>query len=266
VSRGAGPRPSGEIRVYRLGDYGLIDVAGAPPDGQLQRALLSEWAMSAAGVIVRLNGHLSLDDRIVRSIVADAAALVRTWPGTPVGLIIERCAVRDLVARDPRCSHLILGADLGQIWHGMWSQGGKSNITLELPSTVHAPRTARGVVVRACLDWHLPTLVGPAARLTGGLVGRSITQGADKIYLTVSQHESRVRVLVRDDVPAASADQQTTIDDVFGVQFAASDPAGFAGSFREFALDGKHVRWAVTRDRQSAWTLDANLDASRHLA
>jgi hypothetical protein len=243
---------SSEIRIYRLGDYGLIDLVGAPPDSlQLRRALLWEWSVSAAGVIVRVNDHAPPDDRTVRAIVADAATLVRAWPGTPIGLITDRPDVCDLVARDPRGRHLVLGADLGELWHGMWSRGGKANITVELPSTRQAPHTARGIVTRACLDWHLNALVGPATVLVSGLVARSVIQGAEDIHLTVSRYNSRVRILARDDVPAAT-DQPTTVDDVFDTQFAAAGSAASIGSFREFAVDRHHVRWAVTRDHQSA--------------
>ena len=254
-----------EIRVYRLGDYGLVDLVGAPPDCQLlRRALLWEWSTSAAGVIVRINGDPSPDDLTVQAIALDAAALVRTWPGTPVGFVIERSAVRNLVAQGPGASHVVLGADLGEIWHGMWSRGARSDITVALRSTKQAPSLARSIVARACLDWHLNTLVGPAARLTGGLVARSVIQGAEDIHLTVSRYQSRVRVLTPHDVPVAAKNGAKSIDEVFEAQFDPSDPAGPGGLFGEFALNGHQVRWAVTRESQSVWAGDA--DASRHPA
>jgi hypothetical protein len=254
-----------ELRVYRLGDYGLIDLVGAPPDGQqLRRALLWEWSTSAAGVIVRINSDTSPDDMTVQAIAIDAAALVRTWPGTPVGFVIERSGTRSLVAKGPGASHVVLGADLGEIWHGMWSRGARSDITVALRSTRQAPILARSIVTRACLDWHLNTLVGPAARLTGGLVARSVIQGAEDIHLTVSRYQSRVRVLTRHDVPAAAKNGAQTINEVFDAQFDPSDAAGSRALFGEFALEGHQVRWAVTRESQSVWAGDA--DAFRHPA
>lgn len=263
------PRADSKIRIYRLGDYGLVDLVGRPSDRQqLRRVLMREWATSAAGVILRINDHPSTDDETVRAVLADAAALVRTWAGTPVGLIIERSDLRELVARDQLCSHLILGGDLGDIWHGMWTQGGNANISVELPPTVHAPRVARSVVARACLDWHLNRLVGPATLLTSGLVARSVVQGAADIHLTVSRYQSWVRVLTWDSVPGMANDQSTPVDLVFDVQPAAADPIGpSAAWFTELILDGHHLRWTVARDRQSAWDRNEDTDdALRHLA
>lgn len=241
-----------EIRPFRLADYGLIDVGGAPGYHEVQRALLWEWSASPAGVIIWVNADEPPDDRTVRAITTDAAALVRTWPGTPIGLISESRELRQRVARDPQGLHLVIGTTLTEIWDGMWSRGGKANLTIELPPALQAPGTARDLVVQACSDWNLNTLAEPAALLAGDLVARSVTQGAQDIYFTVSRHHSRIRILTRDDVPSTAADESKTIDDVLGTQVTTRALSGLAESGGEFALDGHHVRWAVARDPQVA--------------
>jgi hypothetical protein len=246
----AGQRAAGsQIQTFRLGDYGLIDVAGAPPCHRLlQRALLSEWSTSSAGLIIQVDTDPPLDDQTVLALTTDAAALVQVWPGTPIGLISPSRKLRDLVTQHPQGHRLATGTSLTDIWGGLWSVGGKWTFTIELPPTVQAPRTARDIVVRACADWDLDQLADPAAQLTGDLVARSVIQGAHDIHFTVSRHQSRIRILARDDVPSTVDDELKTIDDVFGVSFAPKPLAALADSLGEFALEGHHVRWAVTHD------------------
>lgn len=236
-----------QIQTFRLGDYGLIDVAGAPPCHRaLQRALLSEWSTSSAGVIIQIHTDPPLDDQTVLALTTDAAALVQAWPGTPIGVISPSRELRDLVTQHPQGHHLATGTSLTDIWGGLWSLGGKWTFTIELPPTVRAPGTARDIAVRACADWGLDPLADSAAQLTGDLVGRSVIEGAHDIHFTVSRHQSRI--LARDDVPCTVDDEPRTIDDVFGLSLATPTLAGLADSLGEFALDGHHVRWAVTRD------------------
>jgi hypothetical protein len=242
-----------DIRSFRLGDYGLIEVIGARPRYQeVRKALLWEWAASPAGVIIRIDSDEPVDDRVVRGLVADAGTLVRTWPGTPIGLITPNRELCEGIAQDPHGAHLVVSTNLREVWDGMWSRGGKANITIELPPSVQAPRTARDFVVRACRDWNLDTLVDPAALLTGDLVGRSVVQGAQDIHFTVSRHGSRVRVLARDDVAATTADGARIPDDVLGSPFMTPALSRLADSTGEFALDAHHVRWAVTHDPRAA--------------
>jgi hypothetical protein len=241
-----------EIRTFRLADYGLIDVCGAAPrDHEVQRALLWEWSTSPAGVLVRVNTERPPGERTVRAITAAAAELVQQWPGTPIGFISDSQELRELVAQDPQGHHLVIATTLSEVWDGMWSRGGKANLTIELPPSVQAPRTARDVVVRACADWDLDTLATPAALLTGDLVARSVIQGAQDIRFTVSRHNSRIRVLARDDVPSTAADAARSLDAVFGLPFAPPALSEPADSFGEFALDGHHVRWGVVREPSS---------------
>jgi hypothetical protein len=213
---------------------------------------LWEWSTSPAGVIIWVNTDESPDERTVRTIAADAAALVQQWPGTPIGLISDRPDVRELLSQDPQADHLVIATTLTEIWDGMWSRGGKANITVELPPTVNAPRTARDVVVQACADWDLDTLAAPAALLTGDLVARSVDQGAQDIRFTVSRHESRVRVMACDDVPSPAAHESRPLHEVFGRPPAIPALSGLADSIGELALDGHHVRWAVTHHPQAA--------------
>lgn len=253
-AEGAGPTtPGGEIRAFRLGDYGLIDVTGASPRHlEVRRALLWEWSVSPAGVIIRLDTDEPPDDRTVGAITADATALVHAWPGTPIGLISDRREVRELVAQHPHGRDLTVGTTLTEIWEGMWSPGGKGNFTIELPPTVQAPRTARDFVARACADWNLNPLASPAALLSGDLVARSEVQGATDIHFTVSRHQSRIRVLVRDDVCSTGADESQTGADALCARFATAALTCIADSLGEFALAEHHVRWAVTHASQSA--------------
>jgi hypothetical protein len=242
-----------EIRTFRLGDYGLIDVGGSPPSCEdVRRALLGEWSTSPAGVIIRLDTDEPPDDGTVGAIAADASALVERWAGTPIGLLSERWDLRASAAGAPRRGSVVIGASLTEIWGGLWSRGGKTNFTVELPPTEQAPRTARDIVVRACVDWELEALSDRTALLTGDLVARSVVQGAHDIHFTVSRHQDRIRVLARDDVPSRPADEPRTIDDVFGMELATPALSGLADSLGEFAFDGHHVRWAVTREHQAA--------------
>ena len=242
-----------EIRTFRLGDYGLIDVGGAPPRCQdVRRALLGEWSTSPAGVIIRLDTDQRPSDVMVGAIVADASALVGQWAGTPIGLLSERWDLRESAATVAARGEVVVGASLTEIWGGLWSRGGKSNVTIELPPSVQAPRTARDIVLRACTDWELDGVAARAASLTGHLVARSLIQGAHDIHFTVSRYQDRIRLLARDDVPSAAGDDHLTIDDVLGVQLAPPALGQLADSLGEFALDGHHVRWAVTRERQAA--------------
>lgn len=237
------------IQTFHLGDYGLIDVVGAPPSHRvLQRALLSEWSTSSAGVILQIDTHPPLDDQTVLALTADAAALVQAWPGTPIGFISPRRELRTLVARHPQGHHVATGTDLTDIWGGLWSLGGKWGFTIELPPTGQAPRTARDIVVRACADWDLDPVAESAAQLTNDLVARSVRQGARDIHFTVSRHQSRIRIVARDDVPSTLDDELMTIDDAFGLSLAPPTLTSLADSLGEFTLDGHHVRWAVTRD------------------
>lgn len=240
---------SSAIRPFRLGDYGLLDLYGPLGVRTVQRALLAEWSRSPAGVILRVDPDAPLEDETVGMIAAAAAALVRTWPGTPMGLISESSRVRDLLAQQPHGDDLVIASTLPEVWDGLWARGGKADIALELPPTAQALTTARDVVVRACLDWHLAVLAAPAALLTGDLVARSLTQGAQDIHFTVSRHGSRVRVLARDDVPSTPEDELRTIRDVSERLLPTRAPVGLDGSRGEFALDGHHVRWAVTDAR-----------------
>ena len=249
----AGQGAGSQIQTFRLGDYGLIDVTGAPPCHLvLRRALLSEWSSSPAGVIIRLDTDRPADDRTVLALAADAAALVQAWPGTPIGFVSPGRQVHNMVASHPHGHHLAVATTLVEIWDGLWSRGGKWTFTIELPPASQAPRTARDIVARACADWDLDPLAAEAALLTGDLVTMSVIQGAHDIHFTVSRYQSRIRVLARDDVPSTADDELTTIDDVFGIPLATPALAGLADSLGEFALDGHHVRWAVTRDPQAA--------------
>jgi hypothetical protein len=242
-----------EIQTFRLGDYGLIDVAGAPPSHRLlQHALLSEWSTSPAGVIIRLGTDQPPDDCTLGALTDDVAALVHAWPGTPIGLITASPQVRDVVASHPHGEHLAVGATLIDVWDGMWFRGGKWTFTIELPPTVLAASAARDIVARACADWDLNVLAASAALLTGDLVARSVLEGAHDIHFTVSRHQSRIRVLARDDVPPTADDEPKIIDQQIGVPFVTPDLTCLADSLGEFALDGHHVRWAVTHDLQAA--------------
>lgn len=237
----------GEIRAFRLGDYGLVDVTGASPGYRgLRQALLWEWSASPAGVILRLDTDEVPDDATVRAITADAAALMHAWPGTPIGLISDRREVRDLVAQHPQGGLLASGATLTEIWGGLWSAGGKANFAIELPPTVQAPSAARDFAALACADWNVSALSYPAVLLTGDLVARSVVQGAKNILLTVSRHQSRVRVMVRDDVRPTGSGELQTVDDAFGGSYATAPLSGIADSVGELALDRHHIRWAVT--------------------
>lgn len=241
------------IRTFRVGDYGLIHVGGSPPrHGPLRRALLWEWAASPAGVILRLDTTGPPDDATVRGLVADCSTLVRAWPGTPIALISRSAQVRDVIVRAPGPKLLAVGETLPDVWSDLWSRGAKAIVSIELPPTVQAPARARDIVARACAEWDLERLAAPAALLTGDMVARSVVQGARDIHFTVSRHQTRVRVLARDDAPSTPADEPTTIDDVFGVSHAARSLANLAGSMGEFALDGHHIRWAVTHDSLAA--------------
>lgn len=237
-----------EIRPFRLADYGLIDVGGAPRYQEVQRALLWEWSASPAGVIIWVNADEPPDDSTVRAVTSDAARLVRTWPGTPIGLICGSRELREHVAQDPQGRHLVIGMTLTEIWDGMWSRGGKANITIELPPTMQAPVSARDLAIRACSDWNLTALAEPAGLLACDLVARSVTQGAQDIHFTVSRHHSRIRILTRDDIPSTAAEEPNTIHDVFRPQFTTRALSGLAETAGEFALAGHHVRWAVARD------------------
>ncbi|GAA2168785.1 hypothetical protein [Pedococcus bigeumensis] len=240
-----GPAAAGSgIRPFRLGDYGLLDLAAPTCLQAVQRALLWEWSTSPAGVIVRVPVEASLEDGVLGSITAVAAALVRMWPGTPIGLISDSSDVRDLVTHHPHGHHLVVASALPDVWDGLWSRGGKANVMVELPPTRQAPRTARDVVARACSDWHLDGLATPAARLTGDLVSRSIHQGASDIHFTVSRYESRVRLLARDDVPSTAKDELRTIRAISGLRLTTRARSGL-DEVGEFAFDGHHVRWAV---------------------
>lgn len=252
LSEETGQRTSrGEIRTFRLGDVGLIDVAGAPArDGELERALLWEWAASPSGVLIRINADGPVDEGTVRT-VTSAGDLVHAWPGTPIGVITASPDLRERVATDPRGNHLATGTTMAMVWEGMWSRGLAVNITIELPPSARAPRTARDTAARACLDWSLNTLAGPAALVTGDLVTRSVIHGARDIHFTVSRHHSLVRVLIRDDAHSTSMHEPRSIDDVFGVQFPTPAMSELTDSLGEFALDGHHVRWAVMRNPPS---------------
>jgi hypothetical protein len=252
-SEGAGwGAADNEIRTFRLGDVGLVDLVDPSlvPD-ELLRVLLWEWASSPSGVLIRLDTAGPVADGTVRT-VAGLGSLFRTWRGTPIGLITHSRALREHVAKDPHGRHLVIGTTFTETWERMWSRGGTAHITIELPPTVRAPRTARDVVVRACLDWNLSTLAGRAALLTGDLVTRSVSQGAHDIHFTVSRHHSQIRVLARDDVPSGTADVTHTIDDVLATQFTRPALSGHADSLGEVGLDGHHVRWAVVRDAPPA--------------
>ena len=246
----SGPDASPEIagtgvQAFRLGDYGVLDLSAPLAVRSVQRALLWEWSTSPAGVIVRVSPDEPPDDGTLGAVANLAAALVRMWPGTPMSLISESSYVRDLVTHHPSADHLVIASCLTEVWDGLWSRGGKANVVVELPPTGQAPRTARDVVVRACLDWHLDGLATPAARLTDELVSRSVSDGARDLHLTVSRHESRIRVLARDDVPSTAHDEVRTIHRVFGALLPAGAPVDLDDSTGEFAFDGHHVRWAV---------------------
>lgn len=251
--RHGSPIPAGTtettFRSFRIGDYGLIHVGGGPPrHDSLRRALLWEWAASPAGVILRLDTTRPPDDETVRGLVTDCSRLIRAWPGTPIALISRDEQVRDLVVATPGSQLLATAETLPEVWGALWSSGVRATLSVELTPTVQAPATARDIVARACAQWDLEPLAAPAASLTGDLVARSVVQGAQDIHFTVSRHQTRIRVLARDDVPSTAADEPTTIEDVFAVPHAAPSLTGLAGSLGEFALDGHHIRWAVTHD------------------
>jgi hypothetical protein len=236
---------SSGIRPFRLGDYGLLELSAPLSVRAVQRALLWEWSTSPAGVIMRVSRREPLEDEALGAITAVAAALVRMWPGTPIGLISDSPGVRDLARRHPDGHHLVIATTLTEVWDGLWSRGGKGNVMVELPPTGAAPGTARDVVARACRDWHLDALAAPASLLTGDLVTRSVLEGAQEIHFTVSRHGSRVRLLARDDVPSTAADELRTTGAAFDLQPQTLGSSGLAYAGGELAFEGHHVRWAV---------------------
>ncbi|GAA4727545.1 hypothetical protein GCM10025782_27750 [Pedococcus ginsenosidimutans] len=242
------------LRTYRHGDIGFIDVVGATPrPDELGRAVLWEWANCPAGVLVRLGGEVCADEVVPR--LTAAGGLVRAWPGTPIGVISRRPDLRALVNLDPRGRLLACGASVAEIWHGgMWAGGVASNITIELPPTVRGPRTARETVARACVEWRLGALADPAASVTGDLVARAFTRGAEDITLTVSRLHSRVRVLVREDsrAPAGLGTGDTEIG--LGIRFATSGVSDGAEALGEFALERHRVKWVVLRQPETGRT------------
>lgn len=246
-----------DLQVFRLGDVGLIDLPDAPPRLlELHRAVLWEWATSPRGVLIRVEPEDPGNEGTLRAI-AGTGELVRRWPGTPIGVVTHSRELLERLGKDPQGRHLVSGETLSDVWPRMWSRGAAENMTIELPPTIQAPRTARETAVRLCREWNLPKLADSIALLTGELVARSVAQGAQDIHFTVSRHHSRVRMLVRDDVPSVLALQPQTIEDVFRVQVTTPALADLTDSFGEFAVDGHHVMWAVARDpkpaRRSVW-------------
>ena len=238
---------AGEIKTLRFGQFSLIDVPELKPSvcSAVGEAILREWALSPTGVLARITCPAA-DDASVQA-VAGAGRLVQRWPGTPIGVIAESSSLRDQLARDPLGRFLTLAPTIPAVWPHMWVDGIASSLTMELVPALRASEDARSAATRACLDWGLAAMIPRVSPLIGRMVRRSVLEGAGDLHLSLSQHRSRVRIVVEDDAPRPP--QEADPQQARRRALAPSAAAERLGSRGEFNVGPRHFAWAICEPR-----------------
>lgn len=238
---------AGEIKTLRFGQFSLIDVPELKPSvcSAVGEAILREWALSPTGVMARISCPAEADAASVRA-VAGAGDLVHRWPGTPIGVIAESSSLRDQLAHDPMGRYLRLGPTIPAVWPRMWVEGIASSLTMELIPALRASEDARSAATRACLDWGLAPMIPKVSPLIGRMVRRSVLEGAGDLHLSLSQHRTRIRIVVEDDAPRPPQDADPQKARRLALAPSAAEPCASRG---EFNVGSRHFAWAVCEPR-----------------
>lgn len=255
------PVEDGEIKTLRLGQLALIDVPELKPSvcSEVSETILREWANSPTGVLARVTCPAKPDAESVRALAA-AGRLVQRWPGTPIGVISASAPLRDQLARDPMSRYLKVGPTVPAVWSHMWVHGVASSLTMELIPVLRAAEDARSAATRACLDWGLAPMIPKVSPVIGRMVRRSVLEGAGDLHFTLSQHQSRVRIVVEDDAPRPPHDGDPHQARRRALAASASEDCASRG---EFNVGTRHFSWAICEPRRQSRR--QALDGDEHL-
>jgi hypothetical protein len=189
----------GPVAVRRLGGISALDVRGclSAIAGPTHEAVLTEWMGAPAAVVMDptdVNGPV---DSGVVSELPSLGALVRQWPGIPVGVI---CPDRDLQARLASAregQHLATADTWPTVWSRLSAGAVTATVRAELPAEPPAG-AAREVAAGACAQWGYGHQIPTAALVTNELVTNAVLHAGTPLEVTVSHCDSRLRIAVRD--------------------------------------------------------------------
>lgn len=187
-------------RIERRLPIGVIRLSGqldGPARHQLRSALFDALAAEPTALVVDLSGF-SVDDPQLLTDFIDVAAQARRWPGARMLL----CHAAPTVAEELRRA----GVDQHALLLPTTVAGLKEASTEPLPPRLHrrlapifyAPRVARELAARACIQWEVPYIATAAQILCSELVTNAVRHAGTMIDLTISLREEQLRVSVRD--------------------------------------------------------------------
>lgn len=241
---------SDEIKTVRLGQFALIDVPRLTShvSTEVSRAILREWALSPTGVMTRIACPAEGGDEHSAQAIARMGQLVEQWPGTPIGVVCASPWLRHRLEGDPAGQFLRMGPTIPDVWPHMWVEGMAASLTMELLPALRAAEDARSAATRACLDWGLAAMIPRVSPVIGRMVRRSVLEGAGDLHFSLSQHQSRVRIVVEDDVPRPSPDTRGTSPRQRPLAPSGLEHLATRG---EFDVGTRHYSWAICEPRGS---------------
>jgi hypothetical protein len=78
------------------------------------------------------------------------------------------------------------------------------------------------------------------------MVRRSVVEGAGDLHLSLSQHRTRIRIIVEDDAPRPPQDADPQKARRLALAPSAAEPCASRG---EFNVGSRHFAWAVCEPR-----------------
>ncbi len=186
--------------VRRLGDICLLDVHGPLPAvaGAAHEAVLAEWVESPAAVICDLSDVRGPVDSPAVPHLASLGALVRQWPGIPIGLICPDRDVRDGLTRADEGRHLAIAETGSTVWGELSAGAATATVRATLAPEPRSARAARDFVARTCSDWGCSHQVLAATLIASELVTNAVLHARTPLTMSVSRCGHQLRVGVRD--------------------------------------------------------------------
>jgi hypothetical protein len=188
------------VGVRRLGDISLLDVHGSLPAvaGPVHDAVLAEWVESPAAVICDLSDVRGPVDGPAVPHLASLGALVRQWPGIPIGLICPDRELREGLGGADEGRYLAIAETGPAVWGELSEGAATATVRATLAPEPRSARAARDFVAQTCSDWGCSQQVLAATLIASELVTIAVLHARTPLTLSVSRCGHELRVGVRD--------------------------------------------------------------------
>jgi hypothetical protein len=186
--------PRGEVDVAVLTVHGCLTAAL----DLLRDTLLVALADDPQAVLCDLSGTGGEAQTKTLAQVAAFGAYPRDWPPVPVVLAVPDEPMRAGLNSQPLSRYLVVRGSVQEALSALTPGPRPPTTSLRLAPHPTAGRAARIFVARSCLDWSMRQGLAGACLVAGELVSNVIVRTRTHVDVTLTRHENRLRLSVRD--------------------------------------------------------------------